>query len=245
MRIAALQYNIANTKNATLDHIGVEAARLAGDEIDLLVLPELCLTGYGTGPAEIASTLDGPDVAALQRVAEDVDATLVAGLCIEEQGVACNRALALASDGIKASYTKRKLFPVWKEPDWFEAGKDNTVIQLGEWRVGVSICYDLRFPELFRESVGVHAFIVVANWPMSRRDHWLTLLKARAIENQAYVIGVNRIGESNNVAFSGDSVGYDYQGRTLFNLEDRSDSGIANLDMEALTRFRKKFPFLP
>lgn len=245
MRIAAFQYDIGNSKAGALDAIAAQVARVAEQRPTLVALPELCLTGYGAGPEAIATTLDSEEVAALKEHAGTLGGTVIAGLCVADGGVHTNRAVTIDGDGVRDTYIKRKLFPVWREPEWFVAGDRNMVFDLDGWEIGVSICYDLRFPELYREAVGTHLFVVIANWPMSRRDHWRTLLKARAIENQAYVVGVNRIGESNQVAFAGDTLCYDYEGKVVFDLEDRPDIGIADLDKEALERFRKRFPFLP
>jgi omega-amidase len=183
-----------------------QQARAAG--ADLLVLPEMCASGFTMDVENFAEPPDGPSVRAFSALAADHHLWLIAGLSISRNGRYVNSALAFAPDGsLAASYDKRCLFGYAGETGVYTAGTSSCVIQLGGLSVALFVCFDLRFPELFRE-VGpeVDACVIIANWPSARQRHWEVLTQARAIENQCYVVAVNRIGDGDGIKYTGGSM---------------------------------------
>ncbi len=245
MRLGLLQYDIGDDPTIALGKVEGRIREQQDPCVDLWVLPEMCLTGFTESISGMVTPDDGSDLRRLQGVCADSHTQIAGSFCVHENGNYYNRLLVLGSQGVLTQYDKRKLFTLWNEQDTFTAGTQATVESFRDVKMAFQVCFDLRFPELFREVVGAHCYVVVANWPASRREHWLTLLRARAIENQAYVVGVNRIGKALGIEFCGDSVAFDYRGRQLANLEDREDSAYIDIDIPALMRHRRKFPFLP
>jgi predicted amidohydrolase len=179
---------------------------------DLIILPEMFTTGFTMEARKNAETMDGNTVAWMANVAGREQVTLCGSIIIELNG----------------HYT---------------AGQQRTLVQLGEWRVCPMVCYDLRFPAWSRGRNEFDLLIYVANWPSARRSAWRVLLPARAVENQCYVAGVNRIGEDGNgVTYAGDSMVTDYLGNLVTDCEDRPCSTTVSVDLDALIRYREKFP---
>jgi omega-amidase len=175
-------------------------ARAAG--ADLLVLPEMCTTGFTMEADSFAEAPDGDSIRTLSALAAENRLSVVAGLSMRRDGRYLNSALAFAPDGsLVATYDKQRLFGHAKETEIYSGGTRPCVIEIGGLSVALFICFDLRFPELFRE-VGpdVDAFVLIANWPSARQRHWEILTQARAIENQSYMIAVNRIGEGGGLS---------------------------------------------
>ena len=174
-----------------------EIARQARDcGANALVLPEMCASGFTMDAEHFAEPPNGASVQALSRLAADFGLWLVAGLSTRRNGRYLNSALAFGPDGLLlATYDKQRLFGYAGETEVYAAGAGPSVVQFGGLSVALFICFDLRFPELFRE-VGpdVDACVILANWPSARQRHWAILNQARAIENQCYVVAVNRIG---------------------------------------------------
>ena len=159
-----------------------------------------------------------------------------------------NTAIVVNGDGVLVKkYRKIHLFPVSQEHKSYTAGRVITTFNMGGVKCGITICYDLRFPELFRALMkkGVKIVFVPANWPASRREHWLALLRARSIENQFFVAGINRVGKDPQLDYSGDSVVFDPWGKQLACAKTKKEELIfANLDFKCLEIIRKEYPFL-
>ena len=183
-----------------------QRARAAG--ADLLVLPEMCASGFTMDADKFAEPPNGASARALSALAAEHHLWLIAGLSMRRKGQYLNSALAFAPDGsLVATYDKQRLFRYADETTVYSAGTNPCVIQLGELSVGLFVCFDLRFPELFRAvAPEVDACIIIANWPSARQRHWEVLTQARAIENQCYVVAVNRIGQGDGLEYNGGSV---------------------------------------
>ena len=210
---------------------------------DLVLLPEMFTTGFTMNPASHAETMSGDSIAWMQLVARDYNVALCGSLVIEDTGRYFNRLVWMPPDGELACYDKRHLFRMAGEHEHYAAGTERRVVELHGWRICPLVCYDLRFPAWSR---GVNEFdlqIFVANWPAARRSAWRGLLPARAIENQCYAIGVNRIGtDGNDVRYAGDSGAYDYLGNTIADCGDAATTETVRLERAPLDRYRQKFP---
>lgn len=250
MDAIALQFDIAwedpPANLARVRQLLDQASPRAGS---LVVLPEMFTTGFTMNAAAAAEPERGPTTSFLQETARRHRIHLVAGLAqIDGGGTPRNRCLSIGPDGdIQASYTKQK--PAWlgNEGGSYPAGSSPATFEAGGFTVATFICYDLRFPEVFRH-VARHRqpgiFTVIASWPAARTHHWLRLLQARAIENQAYVIGVNRTGRDPDHAYDGRSVIVDFNGEILANGTDAEGPIVARLDPERLADYRRRLPFL-
>lgn len=211
--------------------------------VDLIVLPEMFTTGFTMDAAPNAETMDGDSTAWMRQVAGDRGVTLCGSLIIEAGGRFYNRLIWMPPDGQCEHYDKRHLFRMAGEEEHFAAGTQRKIFNLNGWKVCPLICYDLRFPVWSRGINDYDLIIFVANWPATRRSAWQMLLPARAIENQCYALGANRIGtDGNDKRYSGDSAVYDYLGNVILDCGDRACTESASLDGDALERYRNKFP---
>ncbi|MEI8064305.1 MAG: nitrilase-related carbon-nitrogen hydrolase [Verrucomicrobiota bacterium] len=237
MNVAAVQLDIA-WENKTANYAKVRALLAAAQLTPgtLVVLPEMFTTGFTLNIALAEDT-----GATLAEIARDYRVNLLAGIVRHQRNVAV---LFNAKGQEAAYYAKRHPFRPGGEA--VEAGTEPVIIPCGEFQLAPAICYDLRFPEVFRDSVkrGANLFAVLASWPNSRIDHWLALLKARAIENQAYVIGANRCGCDPSNDYPGRSQIISPRGEIL--AEAGAAEGViqAELDLQALDVYRLKFPVL-
>jgi predicted amidohydrolase len=211
----------------------------------LIVLPEMFTTGFSMNAAELAEPVNGPAIDWMRRMAADRACILTGSLIVSEGGRFFNRLIWMNPDGSFLQYDKRHLFRLGEEHLTFAAGSSRLVAEIQGWRICPLICYDLRFPVWSRNRGDYDALLYVANWPRARRRAWTSLLRARAIENQAYVIAVNRIGEDGmGIRYSGDSGVYDPRGRKLSRLkagEDRIET--LTISRAALEEYRAAFPF--
>ena len=218
------------------------------EKTNLVVLPEMFSTGFSMKPALLAETMEGETIAWMKRIAISKKIILTGSIIIEEGGKYFNRLIWMLPNGTWGSYDKRHLFAFAGEDKHYTAGKKRLVTSVNGWRVHLQICYDLRFPVWARqqsdETPEYDLLIYVANWPERRNHAWKTLLIARAIENQCYVIGVNRVGEDGNqIAHSGDSMIIDPLGTVLFSKEKEEVVHSIALTKESLNETRSKFPF--
>ncbi len=213
----------------------------------LVVLPEMFATGFSMNTSITLGAYDETKkfIAGLAR---RFGVGVCAGLASPGRSEKpLNQALLFDRTGLEiASAEKLHSFSKACEEQYYSAGSEVGVIDYAQTRLAVLICYDLRFPESFRAAVdlGAEVFLVIASWPGVRQEHWLTLLRARAIENQAYVVGVNRIGEDPNCHYSGDSMIIGPRGEILENAGDKECLISAELDIQALRQYRKEFPAL-
>lgn len=209
---------------------------------DLVVLPEMFTTGFSMRSAELAETMDGPTVDWMRNEAHGLDAALYGSVIIRDQGSTYNRGLFVEPDGTVTVYDKRHLFRFADETSHYAAGHARMIVPWRGWRLLLQICFDLRFPVFARNRGDYDAILYVANWPEARRYAWRQLLIARAIENQCFVVGVNRTGmDGKGIHYAGDSALVDLKGAVN---EEVPQNGIKTflLDAESLADFRRKFP---
>jgi len=221
------------------------AAHLHGliSHTDLVALPEMFSTGFSMDAAALAEDMAGPTIGWMREEAAALGCVITGSLIIREQGRCYNRLVWARPDGTLQHYDKRHLFRIAGEQDHYVAGGRRLVVELKGWRVCPMICYDLRFPVWSRNRDDYDLLLYVANWPQRRAHAWSTLLKARAIENLSYVVGVNRIGrDGNGAAYAGDSVALDFLGRTLSSEGGGDRVETAVLDLESLHAYRRSFP---
>ena len=210
---------------------------------DLFVLSETFATGFMTEGA----LADGNTILDWMRHEAHRQEAAIAGSVAfrDDKGLARNRLFFVRPDGTYDYYDKHHLFSMAGEADTYVAGQQRVVVTWRGVRLLLQVCYDLRFPVFSRNHGDYDAILYVANWPKSRREVWQTLLKARALENQCYVVGVNCVGCTSGVDYSGDSVILDAYGRTIASCPaDSQATAVAELDMEKLNLFRQKFPVL-
>ena len=215
---------------------------------DLVILPEMFASGYSMDIAKIAEAPDGGSAKFLAEISRQYQCWAIGGVATHTHaGKARNEAIATAPDGSEVvRYAKVYPFSYADETDYYEAGNTTSVLQIGEIPTAPVICYDLRFPELFRSAVrkGAEMFVVIASWPAERISHWTTLLQARAIENQAYVIGVNRCGMDPNCTYCGGTLIVGPKGDILTDAGDTERAVIASINPEAVRQWRQEFPAL-
>ena len=210
---------------------------------DLVVLPEMFTTGFTMEPQHCAEAMNGPTFRWLADHAARLDACVCGSLVIEDQGEYYNRLIWMRPDGSYGQYDKRHLFRMADEHHHYQSGKTVEVFEHRGWRICPLVCYDLRFPVWSRNTQHYDLCLYVANWPAPRVNAWDTLLQARAIENAAYVIGVNRIGtDSNDKAYLGHSAVVDYLGHPILEAGEVACVDSVSLSLEKLHEFRNKFP---
>jgi omega-amidase len=217
---------------------------LAGNT-DLVILPEMFTTGFTMKPEAHAEPADGATRAWLQAQAQVLDAAVGGSVAVNEEGRFYNRFMIATPGGLTYWYDKRHLFRMAGEHRHYSAGSHALIIEWRGMRLCPLVCYDLRFPVWSRRRPQLEYDLLIysANWPAARRYAWMTLLRARAIENQAFVAGVNRVGEDGNgIAHVGDSAVLDFTGQPLLELHDGAQVVTLPLDIEALRAWRDKFP---
>ncbi len=251
MKIEILQYPIVwEDREENFSLIRAELQKSPPEPGSLLVLPEMFSTGFSMNVKEFAEPAAGPSSNFLKELAQEFGIATVGSFPRKcpEGGKALNRLKAFGPDGVQLTrYDKIHPFTYGQEADHYRGGRRLPLFDYQGWRVCPTICYDLRFPELYRRSVleyGAELILVIANWPSRRREHWNALLKARAIENQAFVIGVNRVGEDPNVSYSGDSVVLGPLGQELVRCDDQVGRFSVTLEREELLTWRSQFPAL-
>lgn len=211
---------------------------------DLIVLPEMFSTGFSMKPELFAETMDGQCVSWLKDQAKQLSAVIVGSLIINDEGSYRNRLFWMRPNGSYEYYDKRHLFRLANEHDHYVAGSTRKIIELQGWKFNVNICYDLRFPVWSRNRDDYDVLLNVANWPAKRSHIWKTLLKARAIENMCYVIGLNRVGEDGNGYFhSGDSAVIYPDGTPIVACSVREKIIYASIGKNDLSGFRERFQF--
>lgn len=211
---------------------------------DLILFPETFTTGFSTKSVHLAEPMDGPTINLMQQLAIQHQTAVGGSLIIKDNQQIFNRFVFIYPNGDVASYDKRHLFSIGDENGFFQNGTKRVVIDYAGWRIMPLICYDLRFPVWSRNRSDVDLLIYVANWPSVRSDVWKTLLKARAIENQLYVAGVNRVGEDgNSICYSGESLLYGPRGEQINQPPlGKEQWSTYTISLYALNNFREKFP---
>lgn len=212
---------------------------LSGVEADVVVLSEMFQTGFVTEPHTIAD--DGRTLRWMQRVAKDNDFAIVGSVVVKEGECYYNRLYFVKPTGEVEHYDKHHLFSVGGEDRHFTAGAKRVVVEWRGVRYLLEICYDLRFPVWSRQRGDYDAIIYTALWPKPRRAVWRTLLQARAIENQAWVVGVNRVGTEPELEYAGDSMVVDHMGRIVVDAEAKECVEVVEIESEEIARFRARF----
>jgi omega-amidase len=195
----------------------------------------------------VAQTINGECVQWMKDRSHQMQTAIMGSLVIEEKGNYYNRMLFVTPEGNLHQYDKHHLFRMGNEDKVYQKGKTPTVIEYKGWRIKPIICYDLRFPVWIRSRNDYDLLVCIANWPASRRNVFTILLKARAIENQCYVAGVNRVGnDGNGLQYLGDSMIIDPKGEIINSIEEgKVGIGFAELSLTELNQFREKFPVMP
>ena len=215
------------------------------EDVDLIVLPELFSSGFTMNPKAVAETMEGETVSWLQHLAKAKNAAITGSLVIEENGKYYNRLLFVYPDGEIKTYDKRHLFSLAGEDQFYTAGTEKLIVDYKGFKICPLVCYDLRFPVFARNVENYDLLIYVANWPKPRVNAWDILLKARAVENMCYTIGVNRTGtDANNHHYSGHSQAIDFLGNYLVDPQEADGVFMVELDKEKLLETRNKLPFL-
>lgn len=215
------------------------------DTFDLLILPEMFTTGFTMTPSEIAESMDGTTIQWLKNLARDKKIAVTGSLIVKEQEQFYNRLVFIFPDGTLEWYDKRHLFSLAGEEKVYTKGKEKRIIEYKDWKICPLICYDLRFPVFSRNVEAYDLLIYVANWPKPRINAWNALLKARAIENMVYTVGVNRIGtDANQLEYTGSSQVVDYLGNEILNAQEEQGIFVVEIDKEDMLETRKKLNFL-
>ena len=250
MRVIGVQFDIAwENKAANFEKVRQLLHAAAPEPNSLVVLPEMFATGFSMNTDAIAEVYGGETEQFLARTAREFKSCLVAGAAMRgRDGHPRNKALVFSPAGeLMAFYAKMRPFTPGGEADHYVAGERPTAFSWNGAGVAPFVCYDLRFPELFRSIAGAQQpelFVVIASWPEKRILHWVRLLQARAIENQAYVIGVNRIGTDPFYQYPGRSVIVDFNGELLADAATQEGCIQADLDLPTLKKYREGLPFL-
>lgn len=214
-------------------------------ETDLIILPEMFTTGFSMNATKLAETMQGETVQWLRQLALEKATAICGSVMIKEEDYFYNRFLFVEPSGEIKAYNKRHTFNMAGEGEVFKAGKEQVVVNYLGWKLCLQVCYDLRFPVFARNSVGYDALLYVANWPKTRIVAWDTLLKARAIENMSYAIGVNRIGlDGNGLEYVGHSGVYDLLGEELAFAKAKQETITFVLSKNHIKKTREKLPFL-
>ncbi|MGC9331046.1 MAG: amidohydrolase [Bacteroidales bacterium] len=214
-------------------------------DIDLLVCPEMFTTGFSMNVEKMGRPHKSEDFYAIADMAKKTQTSIVFSMIVCEEGKCYNRLYFIFPDGSEAHYDKKHLFRMGDEHNHYSAGHRQLLVDVMGWRIMPLVCYDLRFPVWSRNTMNYDLLIYVANWPAPRADVWKSLLKARALENQAYVAGVNRVGkDGRNLLYQGYSLLFDAKGNELLNAGNKEKFVSGIIDKDDLMAFREKFPVL-
>ncbi len=220
------------------------------EKTELVILPEMFSTGFSMRPEVLAETMEGETIQWMKKIAAAKKIILTGSVIIEEKGNYYNRLIWMLPNGQYGIYDKRHRFAYADEDEHYTAGSKRLIASVKGWKINLLICYDLRFPVWARhqsqsEGPEYDLLVYVANWPERRINAWKTLLQARAIENQSFVIGVNRVGgDGNGIPHTGESMVVDAMGEVLYHKKNEEDVYTITLQKEPLETVREKLPFL-
>ncbi|HEV7349385.1 amidohydrolase [Telluribacter sp.] len=245
LAVALLQANLYwEDTTANLAMLEEQIAALS-EPADVLVLPEMFSTGFSMNAARVAEAMNVTTTRWMKQMAAKTGALVVGSFAVKEEGKYYNRLLCVRPDGTYQAYDKRHLFRMGQEHDTYTAGTQRLVVEWKGWRICPLVCYDLRFPVWSRNSQAApyDLLLYVANWPARRTYAWHTLLRARAIENQCYVAGVNRVGaDGNGIEHLGGSQLIDFLGEPITDLGEAEAAKVVNIEKAPLVTYREKFP---
>jgi len=226
-----------------------EKIKSISGKTEIVVLPEMFSTGFSMKPEELAETMNGETVKWMKRIAAEKKIILTGSVIMEEGGEYFNRLIWMLPNGQYGIYDKRHLFAYAGEDEQYTPGTKRLIASVKGWKINLLVCYDLRFPvwarqQLQPEGLEFDVLIYVANWPERRIHAWKTLLQARAIENQCYVVGVNRVGkDDNNIYYSGNSMVADPMGEVIYDKTHEEDVFTVTLQKDKIEEVRAKLPF--
>lgn len=247
MKVSIVQHDIVwEDAAATHAHVAPMIAKAAGDGARVIVLSEMFATGFSMRPERMAEDEGGPSEQFLLAQAREHDAYLIASIAQRgPDGRYRNNGVVAAPDGSVRRYAKIHPFSYSGEHEHYAAGAEPLTVDIDGFRMSVFVCYDLRFANEFWELAPItDGYVVVANWPTDRASHWRLLLPARAVENLAYVIAVNRVGKTKNLAYQGDSVIVAPTGEVLAECPPGESVATAEIDAATVSLTRKSLPFL-
>ena len=245
MKIAIIQSELIWENPEANRNYFEEKINSINEQVDLIVLPEMFTTGFTMHPQFVAETMQGETIAWLKSLSAAKNGAITGSLVIQEKGKYYNRLVFVFPSGEIQFYDKRHLFTLAGENEVYTAGSNKLIIEYKGWKICPLVCYDLRFPVFSRNVENYDVLLYVANWPKPRINAWNALLKARAIENMCYVVGVNRIGEDQNkLIYTGNSQVLDYLGEELAQTHENEGAFMATLDKKSLVETRNKLGFL-
>ncbi len=246
LKIALIQSDLVwENPKQNFENFSKKIDRISED-VDLIILPEMFTTGFTMNAKDVAETMDGETVKWMQSKALSTNAAIVGSFVVLEANNYYNRLLFVESSGTNRYYDKRHTFTLVGEDKIYTAGAKKLIIDYKGWKICPLICYDLRFPVWARNTENYDVLLYVANWPKPRIPAWDALLKARAIENMSYCIGVNRVGiDGVNSEYSGHSAVYDVLGNLITSIEsEKEQTQIATLERKHIETYRNKLKFL-
>jgi omega-amidase len=228
-----------------LQNLGLKLGSIR-EKTDLIILPEMFNTGFTMNAENLAEEMGGKTIKWMQEKAYRFNAVVTGSLIIKENEKYYNRLIWMRPDGTFEKYDKKHLFGMAKEDEVFTAGDKRLLVELNGWKIMPVICYDLRFPVWLRNNGELYdLLLVVANWPEKRSHHWQTLIPARAIENQSYIIALNRVGhDGNEIYYSGDTTCLNPQGKVIYYKKDEEDLYTFTIQHDEVQKTRDEMPFL-
>lgn len=245
MKIAIIQAPLVWENPAENRSYFEEKINSISEEVELVVLPEMFSTGFTMHPEKVAETMDGETISMLQSLAKSKNIAITGSLIIRENGKFYNRLVFVFPSGEIKKYDKRHLFSLAGEEKIYASGTEKLVVEYKGWKICPLVCYDLRFPVFSRNVEDYDLLFYVASWPTQRIQAWDILLKARAVENISYVIGVNRIGlDGNDHPYPGHSQVVDFLGEFILKPQTSEEIFVVHLDKNKMHQTRQKLGFL-
>ncbi|MES2863065.1 MAG: nitrilase family protein [Bacteroidota bacterium] len=245
MKVALLQTNIIWENPTENRRVLEEKINALTENVDLIILPEMFTSGFTMHPELVAETMNGITISWLKNIAKAKNCAITGSFVITENNNFYNRMVFVFPDGEIQHYDKKHLFTLAGEDKIYTSGKGKVILKYNDWKICLQVCYDLRFPVFARNTENYDVLIYVASWPKVRTNAWDILLKARAVENLSYTIGVNRIGiDNNNLEYIGHSQIIDELGNFIIEPSENEGVFIANLDKNKMLETRNKLNFL-
>ena len=245
LKISLIQSNIFwEDIDKNLSHFSALISPLG--KTDIILLPEMFNTAFCPNSNHLSETMNGKTIKWMKEIAKRKKCAITGSLMVKDNTKVYNRLIWIAKNGTISTYDKSHLFSFAKENKYITRGQARLIVEIDGWKICPLICYDLRFPVFSRNNVDYDVLIYLANWPIERIESWDTLLKARAIENQCYTIGVNRVGEDENgILFNGNSKVFEAFGKELFSATQNKDEIVqVEISLEDLKLKRRKMNFL-
>jgi omega-amidase len=246
LKITLLQtYLFWENIDKNLQNLGLKLSEIR-EKTDLIILPEMFNTGFTMNAELLAEKMEGKTMAWMKEKAYRYNAVITGTLIIKENGNFYNRLIWMKPDGSYQKYDKKHLFTLSGEDKVYTAGNERLIVELNGWKIMPVICYDLRFPVWLRNKNELYdLLLVLANWPEKRAHHWRTLIPARAVENQSYIIALNRVGhDGNEVYYCGDTTCIDPQGKVVYYKRDEEDLYTFTIHLNEVHKTRQELPFL-